>query len=140
MGVTTANYVFFPSVRQGAAAGIQTPDGLGAAPQTGVVTVPVSLQVNDAPDISVSTTTLDCGTGVTGGCAQHDLVFTNTGTTGLNVGSISVSELPFAVAPVPFILGPGESRSLPVFFCPQSTGKASGTLSIPSRYAASPTS
>ena len=52
MGVTTANYVFFPSVRQGAAAGIQTPDGLGAAPQPGVVTVPVSLQVNDAPPIA----------------------------------------------------------------------------------------
>ena len=52
MGVTTANYVFFPSMRQGAAAGIQTPDGLGAAPQPGVVTVPVSLQVNDVPPIA----------------------------------------------------------------------------------------
>ena len=47
---TTANYVFLPWVRQGAAAGIETPDSLGAG-QTGVVSVPVSLRINNTDDV-----------------------------------------------------------------------------------------
>src|SRR5215212_5003917 len=50
MPVPTANYVFLPWVRQGAASGIQTPDSLGKN-QAGVVAVPVKLRVNDAHDI-----------------------------------------------------------------------------------------
>ena len=47
---TSANYVFVPWVRQGAASGIQTPDSLGAN-QAGVVSVPVKLRVNNTDDI-----------------------------------------------------------------------------------------
>ena len=47
---TSANYVFLPWVRQGAASGIQTPDSLSAN-QAGVVSVTVKLRVNDTPDI-----------------------------------------------------------------------------------------
>ena len=47
---TSANYVFLPWVRQGAASGIQTPDSLGAN-QAGVVSVPVKLRVNNTDDI-----------------------------------------------------------------------------------------
>jgi hypothetical protein len=47
---TSANYVFLPWVRQGAASGIQTPDGL-TANQAGVVSVPVKLRVNSADDV-----------------------------------------------------------------------------------------
>ena len=43
---TSANYVFLPWVRQGAASGIQTPDSLSAN-QAGVVSVTVKLRVND---------------------------------------------------------------------------------------------
>lgn len=50
MTVSAANYVFLPWVRQGAAAGIQTPDGMNEN-QAGVVSVPVKLRVNDTPDI-----------------------------------------------------------------------------------------
>ncbi|MFN8499164.1 MAG: hypothetical protein U0641_15045 [Anaerolineae bacterium] len=50
-GPTSANYVFLPWVRQGAATGIQTLDSLGAQ-QAGVVSVAVTLRVNDAPDIA----------------------------------------------------------------------------------------
>ena len=45
-----ANYVFLPWVRQGAAAGIQTPDSLSAN-QAGVVTVPVTLRINNTENI-----------------------------------------------------------------------------------------
>ncbi len=45
---TSANYVFLPWVRQGAASGIQTPDSLSAN-QAGVVSVPVKLRVNNTP-------------------------------------------------------------------------------------------
>jgi hypothetical protein len=41
MAVTHANYVFLPWVRQGMAAGIQTPDSLSAQ-QAWAVTVPVT--------------------------------------------------------------------------------------------------
>ncbi|MFN8473510.1 MAG: hypothetical protein U0822_15070 [Anaerolineae bacterium] len=47
---SSANYVFLPWVRQGAAAGIQTVDSLGAS-QPGVVSVAATLRVNDADDI-----------------------------------------------------------------------------------------
>ena len=47
---TSANYVFLPWVRQGAASGIQTLDSLSAN-QAGVVSVAVKLRVNDTPDI-----------------------------------------------------------------------------------------
>lgn len=50
MTVSTANHVFLPWVRQGAAAGIQTPDGL-TDNQAGVVSVAVSLKVNNADSI-----------------------------------------------------------------------------------------
>ena len=47
---TSANYVFLPWVRQGAASGIQTPDSLSEN-QAGVVSVPVKLRVNNTDDI-----------------------------------------------------------------------------------------
>ena len=49
-GLTQANYVFLPWVRQGMASGIQTPDSLDAN-QAGVVTVPVTLRLNNADSI-----------------------------------------------------------------------------------------
>src|SRR5262245_17404199 len=50
MSVSIANYVFLPWVRQGAAAGIQAPDGLNEN-QPGIVSVPVRVRVNTTPDI-----------------------------------------------------------------------------------------
>jgi hypothetical protein len=47
---TSANYVFVPWVRQGAASGIQTPDSLSAN-QAGVVSVPVKLRINNTDDV-----------------------------------------------------------------------------------------
>jgi hypothetical protein len=49
MTVSSANYVFLPWVRQGAAAGIQTLDGMNEN-QAGVVSVPVKLRVNTTTD------------------------------------------------------------------------------------------
>src|SRR5262245_17358953 len=46
-----AAYMFLTSVRQGTAAGIQTPDSLSAN-QAGVVSVSVTLRVNDTADIA----------------------------------------------------------------------------------------
>lgn len=50
MPVTSANYVFLPWVRQGAAAGIQTIDTLNDSP-AGAVSIPVKLRVNNTDDI-----------------------------------------------------------------------------------------
>ena len=47
MTLTSANYIFLPWVRQGAASGIKTPDM--SANQPGVVSVKVMLGVNNAP-------------------------------------------------------------------------------------------
>jgi len=47
---TSANYVFLPWVRQGAASGIQTPDSLGPN-QAGVASATVKLRVNNTDDI-----------------------------------------------------------------------------------------
>src|SRR5262249_16452681 len=47
---TSANYVFLPWVRQGAASGIQTPDSFSAN-QAGVVSLPVKLRINNAEDV-----------------------------------------------------------------------------------------
>jgi hypothetical protein len=49
---TAANYVFLPWVRQGAASGIQTPDR--SAGQAGVVSVPVTLRINDTEDMDIA--------------------------------------------------------------------------------------
>ena len=51
MTVTTANYVFLPWVRAGAAADIDAPDTLGQG-QPGAVTLPVTLRINDADDVT----------------------------------------------------------------------------------------
>jgi hypothetical protein len=48
--LTSANYVFLPWVRQGAASGIQTPDSLGPN-QAGVASATVKLRVNNTDDI-----------------------------------------------------------------------------------------
>jgi hypothetical protein len=50
MTVSSANYVFLPWVRQGAASGIQTLDSLDEN-QAGIVSVPVKLRVNNTEDI-----------------------------------------------------------------------------------------
>ena len=47
---TSANYVFLPWVRQGAASGIEAADSLGEN-QAGVVSVPVKLRINNTDDI-----------------------------------------------------------------------------------------
>ena len=47
MALTSANYIFLPWVRQGAASGIQTPDM--SAAQRGVVSVKVKLTINKTP-------------------------------------------------------------------------------------------
>jgi hypothetical protein len=47
MTITSANYIFLPWVRQGAASGIKTPDM--SANQPGVVSVQVKLGINNAP-------------------------------------------------------------------------------------------
>ncbi|HEX5085386.1 MAG TPA: hypothetical protein VFY40_25395 [Blastocatellia bacterium] len=47
---TSANYVFLPWTRQGAAAGIQTPDSLGQD-QAGVASTTVKLRINNTVDI-----------------------------------------------------------------------------------------
>ena len=51
MPVSSANHVFLPWVRQGAAAGIQTVDTLNDNP-AGAVSVPVKLRVNNTDDIA----------------------------------------------------------------------------------------
>src|SRR5215510_8052965 len=51
MPVTSANHVFIPWVRQGAAAGIQAVDTLNDSP-AGAVSLPVKLRVNNTDEIS----------------------------------------------------------------------------------------
>lgn len=53
MPISSANYVFLPWVRQGAASGIQTLDSLNQN-QAGVVSVPVKLQINNTANNEIT--------------------------------------------------------------------------------------
>ena len=90
----------------------------------------VALQVTDAADIAVGAAALDFGSVFVGTCGQRDVLITNHGTVVLLVSSVSAGAPPFVAGPSSFLLGPNESRSVPVFFCPDATGKMTGSLSV----------
>ena len=90
----------------------------------------VALQVTDAADIAAGATALDFGSVFVGTCGQRDVLISNHGTATLLVSSVSVGAPPFVAVPGSFLLGPNESRSVPVFFCPDTAGKMTGSLSV----------
>ena len=101
-------------------------------PVRSTVPLTVELQVTSAPDISVGATTLDMGTTFPQVCAQKSITITNQGTAPLTVSGSTVSESPFVVSANGTILAPGESFDIPVFFCPQASGKFVAALSVQS--------
>ena len=99
------------------------------SPADASVLIPLSLQVTDAPDIALSSTTIDFGPRF-GGCAFDSLWVTNQGTTPLIVTGATVTEGPFVVTPASFVLVPGEMLPVPVIFCPNVPGRSVATLTV----------
>jgi subtilisin family serine protease len=93
------------------------------------VLIPVSLQVTDAPDIAVSSTNIDFGPRF-GDCVFDSVWVSNRGTTPLVVNGVAVTEGPFIVTPMSFVLAPDEMLPVPVIFCPNVPGRSLATLTI----------
>ena len=94
------------------------------------VPIPVSLVVTSAPDITAAPGSLDFGSLYTGLCDPDTVTITNIGASTLNVSAVAVSNPEFYIPPAGFALLPGESRELPVIFCPLTIGSIQGVVTI----------
>jgi hypothetical protein len=96
-----------------------------------------------APAVSVTPSLLSFNNQNVGTTSAAQMVaLNNSGTTNLSVSGISVSPSQFAVAAaptLPLVLTPGQSANIGVTFTPSASGSVSGTLSIVSNAASSPT-
>jgi len=94
--------------------------------------VPAHLNVTGAPDIVVSTDTLDYGIVFTGYSSTDTLVVANEGTDLLTVSDITSDNSDYTVDITNFTLNPGENQEVAVTFEPSSTGIITGNLTITS--------
>jgi hypothetical protein len=103
----------------------------GAAPA--VVSLSATA-VAAAPQISVSSTTIQFGTVAIGSTSRQDLTISNTGGTDLTISVISATGAGFGVGGItaPKTVAAGQSVSASVSFQPTGGGGVSGTLGITS--------
>ena len=83
-----------------------------------------------APEISLSTTSLDFNVVEVGQSAQQTFVIQNDGTADLIVSDITSSNAHYTVSPTSFSVSPGNTQIATVVFTPTATGAEGGTLSI----------
>jgi subtilisin family serine protease len=101
-------------------------------PSQPLTTIAVTLEVTDAPDVSVSKDALDYGPHYTGTSATDTVEVTNIGTESLVVSGIGIDNPEFSAAASGFALDPGDSHVIEVSFNPISEGVIQGTLAIQS--------
>ncbi len=94
--------------------------------------VPSHLNVTGAPDIVVSTDSLDYGIVFTGYSSTDTLIVSNEGTDLLTVSDIVSDNSDFTVDITNFTLDPGEEQEVVVTFTPGSLGTITGNLTITS--------
>jgi subtilisin family serine protease len=99
-------------------------------PSTAQVTVPAHLHITGAPDIVLSSDSLDYGAVYIGASATDSLGVKNDGTDTLKIGSVSLDGLDFTADTAAFNLSPGETRKLAITFAPTSAGLIAGTLTV----------
>jgi Abnormal spindle-like microcephaly-assoc'd, ASPM-SPD-2-Hydin len=87
-----------------------------------------------APNLTLSTTSIDFGQSVIGTKVSRTLTLTSTGNAPLNINTIMVSGAMFSVGTVslPATLQPGQQLQVTVTFDPTTAGTDSGTLTVTS--------
>jgi subtilisin family serine protease len=97
------------------------------------VDVPAHLHVTGAPDIALSRTTIDFGSGFTGVARVDSFAISNVGTDILDVAPLSSDGPAFTLNPsTGFSVAPGASRKIYVTFLPPSAGGYSAILTVTS--------
>jgi hypothetical protein len=94
------------------------------------LTVPASLHVIGAPDISVSDDMLAYGQVYIGATAKDTLVVRNIGTDLLVVNNVTTDHPDYSVDITNFNLNPGESQNIQVSFSPATAAVILGTLTV----------
>jgi len=101
-------------------------------PRTPELTVPATMTVVAAPDLSASPGGLDFGSQFVGLATERILRVRNVGVLPLHVGAPSIDEPEFATDVAAFDLDPGAERLLTVTYGASRPGSSSGVLTIPS--------
>jgi VWFA-related protein len=95
-----------------------------------------------APNISVSSSTMDFSGTILNSSIYQKFIIKNTGNANLNIAQITSPASPFSISSDTAskeTLAPNQTRSLMVHFYPTSQGLSTGTFSIPSNDPDSPT-
>ena len=96
----------------------------------GTQEIPVQLSVTGSPSITVSETSLDFGSVLIGNSSTETFTISNSGSSSLQVSSISIESDEFLVTPPSFTLAPEASRIVTVSFTPQSQGAKDANVII----------
>ena len=99
-------------------------------PDENPYTVPVSLSVTGAPDLSLDTYSIDYGEVFEGGEYIYELLVSSTGTDLLDISDIIVDGGEFDISASSLSLEPGEDTMLEVIFIPTSTGYQEGSITF----------
>ena len=93
------------------------------------------------PQISLSSSSINFGSVVTGSSGSSNLTISNTGSADLTVTAVSITGTGFGVSGIttPKVITAGQSSALSLTFNPTATGAASGSLTIGSSDPANPT-
>jgi hypothetical protein len=94
--------------------------------------VATAMTVVAAPDIAVSSASLDFGTTFSAAPVTRTVTVTNAGAAILHVGAVSIDAADFSADPAPFALGVEESKTIEVTFRPGQPGASAGLLTLTS--------
>ncbi len=141
-GNCTMSIKFKPTTTGTRTGSLTVNDNASGSPQV-VSLTGTGTSTTSAPAVSVTPSSLSFGSQNVGTTSAAQMVaLKNSGTANLSVSGISVSPSQFAVAAAPTLpltLTPGQSANIGVTFTPSASGSISGTLSIVSNAASSPT-
>jgi acid phosphatase len=141
-GNCTMSIKFKPTTTGTRTGSLTVNDNASGSPQV-ISLTGTSTGTTSAPAVIVTPSSLSFGNQIVGTTsAAQMVVLKNSGTANLSVSGISVSPSQFAVAAAPTLpltLTPGQSANIGVTFTPSVSSSISGTLSIVSNAASSPT-
>ncbi len=105
---------------------------------TGLAQIPAS--PGPVPEISLSTTSLNLGGVLVGSTSSQSVLLTNSGTADLSISQISAKGTGFAATglALPVTVPAGQSVSLAVSFSPLTAGSATGSVTVLSNAANTP--
>lgn len=137
-GLRTGVQVAFAPTAAGAASGMVSVVSNDSAHSPLAISLTGNGVAQQAPQITVSPSTLDFGSVAVGQFADLSITIGNTGGGNLNVTSYTSSNPVFNVSAPPLVVFPGLAAKTSVRFTPASAGAVSGTLTIASNDAAKP--